>query len=495
MTGFVHLVGAGPGDPRLLTVRALELIETADVLAYDELVSQPILYLAPATAELLAVGRRAGDEPGSYRLHPAVLERARSGRRVVRLKAGDPFVFGRGGEEAEELVEAGIPFEVVPGVSAALGAAAYAGIPLTHRSLASGVSFRTGHEAVSRDAALDDTIVVYMAGNRLGETLDRLIADGRDPQTPAACVLSATRADQRVIVGTLADLAAKASARASGLPTLVIVGNVVSLRQKIAWFERQPLSGKRVLVARARPGPSEIAGRLRALGAVVVEAPVVHVEPRAASKTLRDSLKSSERCEAVIFACAAGVEAVDGADEVLLRESALFAVGTEAGRALDRRGLHPSHRLIGACPEALSPLTDRLRGSRVLLITGEGGRPSLIDDLEGLGAHVETLALYCYALSWPPLPRAIDLVVLPSSSAARQMLSHATYSTLRTVAMAAMGPCTAAAARAAGATRVVQSPRDGLDALIEVVVAQLAGDPELPAGRPSGTPAELERRS
>jgi len=249
--GAVYLVGAGPGDPGLLTVRARELLATADVIAHDALVAPAILALARRGAELVAVGRRHGDGPTSYRLHPAVIERAAAGRSVVRLKAGDPLIFGRGGEEAEELREAGLAFEIVPGVSAALGAAAYAGIPLTHRDHASDVTFATGHDVGGAHPSHTDwttlaqragTLVLYMASRRLGANLARLVAAGRDPATPAAYVAAATTPQQQVITGTLATLAGLAAAADPAAPALVVVGSVVGLRDRLAWFAPGPVA-------------------------------------------------------------------------------------------------------------------------------------------------------------------------------------------------------------------------------------------------------------
>jgi len=242
MSGVVQLVGAGPGDPRLLTLRAADCLRAAEVVAYDELVSPEILALAPAGAEMLNVGRRHGSGKTSYRLHPAVMDRARDGKRVVRLKAGDPLIFGRGGEEAEELAQAGIAFEIVPGVSAALGAAAYAGIPLTHREYASRVTFATGHDVDASHhgpgaptypaSTRGGTLVLYMAGRKLGANLAALAAKGWPGETPAACIISATTPAQRVITATLATLAS-AVTDLNDAPAIVIVGDVVRVRARL----------------------------------------------------------------------------------------------------------------------------------------------------------------------------------------------------------------------------------------------------------------------
>ncbi|TAJ27691.1 MAG: uroporphyrinogen-III C-methyltransferase, partial [Nitrospirae bacterium] len=232
--GMVYLVGAGPGDPGLLTVRALELLRAADVVAYDALVSPAILSLAGPQAERLPVGRRHGRGVTSYRLHPEVLARAKAGHTVVRLKAGDPLIFGRGGEEAEELAEAGIPFAIVPGISAALGAAAYAGIPLTHRLHTSDVTFASGHDVDGSHSSFTEwprivtgkgTLVIYMAAKKLSSNLQRLMQVGRSAETPAAYIASATTTGQKVIVGTLATLPEQTRDVDPTAPALVIVGN------------------------------------------------------------------------------------------------------------------------------------------------------------------------------------------------------------------------------------------------------------------------------
>lgn len=247
--GRVYLVGAGPGDPGLLTVRALEYLRVVEVVAYDELVSSEILALASTSAEMLPVGRRHGSGKASYRLHPEVLARARSGKCVVRLKAGDPLLFGRGGEEAEELAQAGISYEIVPGISAALGAAACAGIPLTHRDHASHVTFATGHDVDGSHGAADGTpydtrgtLVLFMASRKLAANLEAVVRAGRSPSTPAAYIASATTPAQTVVVGTLSDLAVKVVGVDPSAPAVVIIGDVVSVRDRIRAIASGPHS-------------------------------------------------------------------------------------------------------------------------------------------------------------------------------------------------------------------------------------------------------------
>ena len=465
--GFVYLVGAGPGDPRLLTVRAHELVRAAEVVAYDELVSPAILALAPPDAERVAVGRRAGHGPTAFRLHPAVLDRARAGRHVVRLKCGDPLVFGRGGEEAEELAAAGIGFEIVPGVSAALGAAACAGIPLTHRACASSVRLATGQTAEPiAGAPRGETIVVYMAARRVAASLSELTAAGWSPATPAAWIAAATTPAQQVVTGTIGDLAARLADHAAALaaPALLVVGDVVARRTP--WWEDRPLIGRRVLVARARPGRSRLAARLRALGAEVIEAPAIDVT--AIGDDALDAALDGVGDAVLAFGCAPGVDAVLARRAVA--PARILAIGGAAARALARRGVVPGLAVTGgACRDALAPAVAALGARPVVVVTATSGRPSLLDELAALGVRAEPLPAYRAAPRPTPTPGRFDVLALPSSSAARLVL--AADPRLRDVPAIAMGPRTEAAARALGASRVRRAGADTVDAMVAGVVA------------------------
>lgn len=477
LRGMVYLVGAGPGDPGLLTVRALELLRSAEVVAYDQLVSKAVLSLVRPEAELLSVGRRHGTGATSYRLHPEVLARAKAGRMVVRLKAGDPFIFGRGGEEAEELAEADIPYAIVPGVSAALGAAAYAGIPLTHRRHASNVTFMSGHDVDGNHDGFTDwsttasgtgTLVLFMAARKLSASLQRLIQAGRSAQTPAAYIASATTPNQHVIVGTLSSLADKTRHVDPAIPALVIVGEVVVLRERIAWFERCPLAGRRVLVARARPGRSAMAAEFRALGAEVLELPDVEAIP-----LKRDFPEARLReFNGIVFGCAAGVETVMTQNPTLTVP--VIAVGAAATQALSRYGIPVVVSVRGACQEAFNEHEMYFRARRVLMVTSEGGRPNLQHELTNVGAVVEAIAVYRSVHRMPTVPLPpIDLVVLPSSSAARAVLADERGKPLHTVPMIAIGPQAEYTARTCGAQHVVQSETDTRSALVSLAVSLL----------------------
>ncbi len=489
--GFVYLVGGGPGDPRLLTLRAFELLQKADIVAHDLLISPSVLAQVPVTAKLVAVGRRHGAARSNYRLHPEVLAHARAGKMVVRLKCGDPLVFGRGGEEAEELAAAGIPFEIVPGISAALGAAAYAGIPLTHREYASEVTFSTGHDAEnelkvneSPNPSRRGTVVLFMAARTLKANLDRLIHHGYPEDTPVAYVVGATTPVQRVVVGTLATLPEKIGGMNPETPALVIAGEVVDLRAKISWFDRnwfegKPLYGSRILIARARPGTSGIAAHLQNLGANVIEAPQVVVKPLEDYSALDHAMNRLDEFDAVMFGCAEGVTPVLHHVRSLAPDTRFraFAVGERAAAALADAGVSPVLTMQGGCSEALYRHQDLICGKRFLLITSDRGRPGLLKELIELGAAVESIPAYQVTHNFAALSAGsldIDLVVLPSSSAARLLLTSPAGSLLKATPMVAMGPETEAAARACGVCQVIQSDEDTLESLVSCVIQQRA---------------------
>ena len=274
VTGHVYLVGAGPGDPGLITLAAVEALAQAEVVVYDRLVNPQLLELAPAAAERVFVGKGPKQHTMSQdEINALLVARGREGRRVVRLKGGDPFVFGRGGEEGEALHAAGVPFEVVPGITSAIAAPAYAGIPVTHRGLAASVAFVTGHEDPTKAeqdvdweklATAVDTLVLLMGVGQLPQIVERLIAAGRDAATPAALIEWGTLPRQRTVVATLGDIVAKATEAGIGSPAVAVVGDVVRMREALRWFDKRPLFGQRVLVTRTREQASELSRALAA---------------------------------------------------------------------------------------------------------------------------------------------------------------------------------------------------------------------------------------
>jgi uroporphyrinogen III methyltransferase/synthase len=426
--GIVYLVGAGPGDPGLMTRRSLELIAAADVVLYDRLIPPGALDGARPGAELRYVGKEPGRPAvDQEQINAMLVELGQAGRTVVRLKGGDPFVFGRGGEEAEALARADVRFEVVPGVTAGVAAAAYAGIPVTHREGASAVAFVTGHEDPEKDgSALDwqslagfpGTLVFYMGIKNLPLIAERLAAAGRDAGQAAAVVARGTLPGQRTVSGTLADIAGAVAEAGLRPPAITVIGPVAELRDTLAWLERRPLHGEVVAVTRARAQASGLAGRLRELGAEVVETPAIRIEPLAV--TLPDQAPYSLVC----FTSPNGVRLYfdalrgSGRDARALSGARVAAIGPGTATALREQGVEadvvPERFVAEGLLEALD--AEALDGRRVLVARARDARDVLPDGLRERGAEVDVLALY-------------STVVEPLGEAQKEALRDATYVT------------------------------------------------------------------
>ncbi|MBM3859992.1 MAG: uroporphyrinogen-III C-methyltransferase [Verrucomicrobia bacterium] len=319
ITGKVYLVGAGPGDPGLLTLRGLECIQRADVLVYDNLVNPLLLRYARPDAELIFAGKSAKKHTLKQdETNALLIAKAREGKIVTRLKGGDPFVFGRGGEEAQELGEAGIHFEIVPGISSAIAAPAYAGIPVTHRAVATAFMVVTGHEDPTKGesqvdwksvAQFSGTRVILMGVERIGEIISQLINYGMTPDTPVAMVHRGTTPQQKTITGTLATMIEVARAAEFKPPAITIIGEVVRLRESLQWFEQRPLFGKRIVVTRSREQASELTRRLLELGADVLEIPTIAIKPPKDSAPLREAVQSIGTYDWLVFTSPNGVDA------------------------------------------------------------------------------------------------------------------------------------------------------------------------------------------
>ncbi|HZP30370.1 MAG TPA: uroporphyrinogen-III C-methyltransferase [Acidimicrobiia bacterium] len=397
----VHLVGAGPGDPGLLTVRGAELLRAADVVVYDRLASPALLELAPASAELISVGKAPDRvEATQDEINRLLVARGATGKLVVRLKGGDPFVFGRGGEEAEALAAAGVPFEVVPGITSAIAAPAYAGIPVTHRGVSTHFTVVTGHEDPSKArtdvdwatlAGAGGTLVILMGAGRIADIAAALIAGGRSPATPVAAVRNGTRPDQRTTRATLATIA-DAGVRA---PSAIVVGEVAAL--DLAWFESRPLFGRTVVVTRAREQASGLRARLEQLGADVLELPSISIEP------LDVALPDLAGFGWVVFTSANGVAAffdrglaAAGLDARALAPVRVAAIGPATATALEAHGVRadlvPERFVAESLLEAF-PMP-AAAGERVLLARAEQARDVLPDGLRARGYEVDVLAVY-----------------------------------------------------------------------------------------------------
>ena len=353
----VFLVGAGPGDPDLISVRGLRLLEQADVVLYDRLVDPSLVARAPAGAELIYVGKRSAQHTVPQDgINELILEHARTGKLVVRLKGGDPFIFGRGGEEAAYVRAAGVACEIVPGISAGYGAPAYAGIPVTHRGIASHVTFVTGHEDPTKEEAHIDwdklasdvgTLVIFMGVKNLPQVVEQLVSRGRSADTPVALIRYGTLPKQRTVVGTLADIVEKVAAAKLRPPAITIVGEVVNLREHLRWFEDRPLFGKRVVVTRPRAQAVAQMQALRDLGAEVVAFPTIRIEPVSASPEIDAMLRALHEYDLIVFTSVNGVEcffdrlAESGGDVRRLHRATVAAIGPKTADACRVRGLNP----------------------------------------------------------------------------------------------------------------------------------------------------------
>jgi uroporphyrinogen III methyltransferase / synthase len=492
--GIVYLVGAGPGDPGLITARALELIVAADLIVHDRLIPRDALAAARPDAELIYVGKESGAASVPQEgIEELLVDRARQGKLVVRLKGGDPFVFGRGGEEAEALAAADIPFEVVPGVTAGIAAPAYAGIPVTHRDDASAVAFVTGHEDPEKeDSALDyealarfpGTLVFYMGVKALPRIAEALIAAGRDPSEPAAVVERGTLPGQRTVSSTLEGIAAVAAEAEIRPPSVTVVGPAAARRERIAWLEHRPLHGRKVVVTRAREQASELARRLEALGAEPVELPAIRIEPRIDTDEVRRAVQALHTYALVCLTSANGVRllfeamAAQGRDARALANASVAAIGSGTELALAQHGVIADivpERFVGEeLVQALNRL--ELRGKPVLVARAAEGRELLPNALRERGAEVDVVALYETVAETPDsaeLERArdADFVTFTSSSTVRNFLNASPNGIPAGAKVVSIGPVTSEAAREAGLRVDVEAERHDIDGLVEALLS------------------------
>jgi uroporphyrinogen III methyltransferase/synthase len=485
----VYLVGAGPGDPGLLTARALELIASADVIVYDRLIPDTALAGARADAELVYAGKEGGGPSASQaEIEALLLRHGASGRRVVRLKGGDPFVFGRGGEEAEGLRDAGIPFEVVPGVTAGVAASAYAGIPVTHRDAASAVAFVTGHEDPAKpESALDwsalasfpGTVVVYMGVRQLAGICQRLIAGGRSPQEPAAVIERGTLPDQRVVTGELGTIAELAVAEGVRAPAIALFGAVAALRERLEWLGARPLAGVRVAVTRARAQASGLASSLRELGATVLEAPAIRIS------ALDGPAPRIEDYDLVCLTSPNGVRllferlAREGRDARAFGGARIAAIGPGTAAALLEHGLIADVVPERFVAEGLVQALAEVPVSRALVARAAEARDVLPAALRARGAQVDVVALY-ETLPEPMSPAELaalehaDYVTFTSSSTVRFFYDVTGERLPPNARLVSIGPVTSAALRERGREPDVEAERHDIDGVLDALLADAA---------------------
>jgi uroporphyrinogen III methyltransferase/synthase len=468
-------------------LKGRRLLAQADVVLYDHLAPEALLDLAPPGAERIYVGKKRADHAVSQEEICALLvERARRGLTVVRLKGGDPFIFGRGGEEAEALADAGIPFEVVPGVTTPLGIAAYTGVPLTHRDHTSAVTFVTGHavEAIDWDKVGHvETLVVFMGLTHFAEIARELIARGRSPETPAMAVRWATRPSQETLTGTLATLPGLLAQSGMKPPATIVVGEVVRLREKLDWYERLPLFGKRIVVTRAREQSDALSARLRALGADAIEVPTIEIRPAADFGPLDTAIEELESYDWLIFTSANGVrffvERLDrsGRDWRSLR-ARICAIGPATRAAVE--ALHLKVDLMGKEYVAEGLLEafagQDLAGKRVLLPRAAVARDLVPEELRRRGARVDVAEAYRTVVpedAAERVRRALEgkphCVTFTSSSTVQNFVAVAGAESLRGIRVASIGPITSETARGLGIEVTAQAREFTIAGLVEAV--------------------------
>ena len=472
MEAKVYLVGAGPGDPGLITIRGKQCIENADVIIYDYLASPALLKYAQKQAEIIYVGKKGGDHTLSQdKINALIVEKAKTGATVCRLKGGDPFIFGRGGEEAEILVSNSIPFEVVPGVTSAIAAAAYAGIPLTHRKLTATLAFITGHEDPHKKESTIDwpslargfgTLVFFMGVKNLPEITQKLIDNGRSPQTPVALIRWGTTPSQTTVTGTLENISQRAKKADLKPPAIIVVGEVVQLRNTLKWFEKRPLLGKRIVVTRARQQASDLVRRLSDLGAECLEYPTIKVVPANDAAPLDDAVQNLSTYDWILFTSVNGVKfffehlfAMDK-DVRALSHLNTAAIGPATAEKMFEYGLKsdiiPQNYRAEAVVDAFRKI--KLEGKKILLPRAKEARPVLPVELRKMGAEVDEVAAYLTEKARADTDqlierlreKTVDLVTFTSSSTVqnfKDLLPPENFKQLtKGITIASIGPIT-----------------------------------------------------
>lgn len=503
--GYVYLIGAGPGDPGLITVKGSACLAKAQVVMYDYLANEELLRLAPKGAELIYAGKVGGEHNREQsQINELLVQKALSGKVVARLKGGDSFIFGRGGEECEALVEAGIPFEIVPGITAGVGATSYAGIPLTHRGVTTSVAFVTGHEKKGKQSSEIDweglslgsgTVVFYMGVTNLPHIAQSLMAHGRAPETPVALIRWGTRPEQEVLVGTLADIAEKARKTEFRAPAITVVGEVVSLREKLRWFDNRPLFGRSVLVTRGADQAGEFTSKLERLGARAYCCPTIEITHPEEYAGLDEAIDALDSFQWIIFTSYNAVKYFfdrlekHGFDSRALGRCRVCAVGPKTAAALVPHGIRADLVPSDYKAEGVVALFAEMdmTGKWVLLPRGDRAREVIPEELGRLGAQV--IAPLAYANHTPDdIPaealfaleeRRIDCVTFTSSSTVQNLASilgeNRFLHLMEGVTVASIGPITSKTCRDLGLDVHIEPAEYTLDALAAEMVKYFKG--------------------
>jgi uroporphyrinogen III methyltransferase/synthase len=502
--GKVYLVGAGPGDPDLITVKGAACLKEADVVIYDFLAAPKLLRYLREDAEAIYVGKKGGDHTlPQDKINDLIVEKASQGLTITRLKGGDPFIFGRGGEEAEELAAAGISFEIVPGVTSAIAAPAYAGIPLTHRRYNTSVAFITGHEDPTKTESTIDwaklatgagTLVFLMGVKNLPSITENLIAAGRDPVTPVALVRWGTTPQHTVVTGTLTTIVEKVTAAKLKPPAIIVVGEVIHLRKTLNWFEKRPLLGKTIVVTRARAQASDVVDRLSNLGAECLECPTINIVPPENWAPLDEAIGNLHTYDWLVFTSVNGVAFFFerlygiGKDVRALKDIRTAAIGPATAQRLRDFGLKsdiiPETYRAESIVEAFEK--EPLKGKRVLLPRAEEARPVLPVELRKMDAVVDEIVVYRTEQARGNAERLIkgleegfiDLITFTSSSTARNfkaLLPEDRYEELmKGVLVASIGPITSDTARELGFKVDIEAEEFTIPGLCDAILRHYA---------------------
>src|SRR5216117_1938068 len=493
-SGRVYLVGAGPGDLGLVTLRAKECIESADAIVYDHLANPEMISWARDDAEIIYAGKKTGGSQLSQDINALLIEKAREGKQVVRVKGGDPFVFGRGAEEAQAIADAGIPFEIVPGITSAIAGPAYAGIPMTHREHNSHVTFFTGHEDPAKaESAIDyaalaklgGTQVMLMGVERLGSITSEMLKQGVRSDLPVALVRSATTGQQETLTGTLSDIAQKAVANDFKAPAVAVFGEVVALRDGLNWYEKRPLLGKRIVITRTRKQSSVLSNKLRALGAHVIELPTIRIEPPSDLREFAELVQDVHVYDWIVFTSANGVEAFfdiffklyDDAREI--GGVRIAAIGPATAQRVKDFHLHVDLQPDEFVAEGVMREFKKeasIENMRILVVRAEKARDVLLKELSAAGAIMDE------GFAYRTVPETRD------TSGARRQLAHdgadlITFTSSSTVEnflalglpwpkgmrIASIGPITSKTARDQGLKVDIEARRHDIDGLVEAV--------------------------
>ncbi|MBP1747824.1 MAG: uroporphyrin-III C-methyltransferase [Deltaproteobacteria bacterium] len=487
--GKVYLVGAGPGDIKLITIRCLELIRRADVIIYDNLVNKELLEFARAGAEVIYAGKKAScHELPQRQINSLLAEKGAGNNIVVRLKGGDPFIFGRGGEEAQHLAKKGIPFEIVPGITSAISVPAYAGIPLTHRDHASTVAFITGHEDEKKEVSSinwhelahgPDTLVFLMGMKNLPKIVQRLIDEGKSPDTPACVISSGTLAAQKVATATLSTLPDKVRAMKIAPPGIIVVGDVIKLRDELNWFERKPLFGKKIVVTRSRHQSHRFGELLLDRGAEPVYLPTIDIEPIVPNKRLRTAIDKISSYDAIIFTSVNGASIFfahmrgSGKDARALSGITVIAIGSATSAQLAIYGINADLVPQTYTSEGIVSILEDLgvADKHFLLPRAEEARDIIIKYIRNNGGTCTVIPVYRAEVpaSIESPPADIDVITFTSSSTADNFMMLYGKDVLKGRIVASIGPITTETLLKAGIKVDIEAERSDIPGLVRAM--------------------------